>query len=172
LPVTEPQFTSLLGTYFSATRGEVDQRALSRIVKQALYDATSGKDALAARWLGGDSWRWTTRGRGSKPDVVATDDHHDWVLTIENKSFGAGSNATSLAQYRRDVECSDARLQARGLVRDELSRQISEEWLASDPIWDEHHPPCDWAGHRFATATRDGVHRAGAHQCDTYTSQF
>lgn len=176
---TEDQFTKLLGTYFSATRGDVDQRMLSRAVREALHEATSDPESLNSRWLNGDSWRWQTRGSGHKPDMVVTDSDDCWALTLEAKSFGAAVNASPLATMRRDTAVSDERLSARGLTRDARSREISEAWMSSDPAWDEPHTKaeCGWQTenwtHRIATLNdKQGQHKAGAHQGDVYASQF
>ncbi|MGO1200845.1 MAG: hypothetical protein ACTMKY_13205 [Dermabacteraceae bacterium] len=176
---TEAQFTELLGTYFSATRGEADQRMLSRAVREALHEATSAQASLNGRWLHGDSWRWQTRGNGHKPDMVVTDRDHCWTLTLEAKSFGAAVNASSLANLRRDTAVSDERLSARGLTRDVRSREISAAWMGSDTAWDQPHTraECGWQTegwtHRFATLDdTQGRHKAGAHQGDVYASQF
>lgn len=174
----ESLFTELLGTYFSATRNDADQRALSSAVRAALLEATDDPGSLNGRWLHGDSWRWRTRGNGHKPDMVVTDRDSRWTLALEAKSFDAAVNASSLTNLRRDTALSDERLAAEGLTRDDRSREISAAWLGSDAVWDEPHrkADCGWQTdewtHRFATADRQGNHRAGAHQGDVYTSQF
>ncbi|MCG7308007.1 hypothetical protein [Brachybacterium sp. ACRRE] len=167
--VTEPAFTAALGRFFSATRGQADQRDLRLLVAKALADSTSSSSSLGARWVEGDSWHWGLNGPPA-PDVVATDDDDTLALVMKVKGAWAKLNATSAKAARHARNKSEARLDQWERVMDARSAEIFNLAVPQNPAWDTPHlfEQCRAAQEECAWHTGSG--RAGVHQGDAYAS--